>query len=53
MSTWERKEVPVDQPRQEETPAARGTALREKRAYRKPELSKYEQLHGIGIGSPD
>ena len=29
-------------------PAAKG-----KKAYRKPELSRYEQLHGIGLGSPD
>jgi hypothetical protein len=24
---------------------------KEKKTYRKPELAKYEQLHGIGIGS--
>jgi ribosomal protein S30 len=24
---------------------------KDKKTYRKPELAKYEQLHGIGIGS--
>ena len=54
MSTRERKEIPAGRPRDPEPPAAGGTAeAQAKKAYRKPVLSKYEQLHGIGLGSPD
>ena len=32
---------------------AADTADKVKKPYRKPELTRYEQLHGIGLGSPD
>ena len=52
MSTRERKEVPVGRPRDPDPPAAGGTTeAPAKKAYRKPVLLKYEQLHGIGLGS--
>jgi hypothetical protein len=48
MST---REEPVgDPPCDQDPPAARGTAAHAKKAYSKPVLSKYEQVHGIGIG---
>lgn len=51
MSTREREHVAVDRPRDQDSPAARGTAAPAKKAYRKPVLSKYERVHGIGLGS--
>lgn len=50
MSTREREHVVVEPPRDAEPPATRATAAPTKKAYRKPLLSKYEQLHGIGLG---
>jgi len=47
MSARQREQVVVD--RDSDPPAAPGT-VQEKKAYRKPVLSKYEQLHGIGLG---
>ena len=47
MSTREREHVVVEPPRDAAPPA---TAAPMKKAYRKPVLSKYEQLHGIGLG---
>ena len=44
MSTRE-EPIAGDQPRDQDAPASRA-----KKTYRKPVLSKYEQLHGIGIG---
>lgn len=42
------------EPRRAPQPSASGQpAVAPKKPYRKPLLSKYEQLHGIGIGSPD
>jgi hypothetical protein len=37
----------VDKPERDDSRAT----SQEKKTYRKPVLSKYEQLHGIGIGS--
>jgi len=53
MSAREWEHVVVDPPRDPDPPAGRGTAVQAKKPYRKPVLSKYEQLHGIGLGSPD
>jgi hypothetical protein len=50
MSAPNKTESLPDPPRQD---ATRATTAAAKKAYRKPVLSKYEQLHGIGIGSPD
>ena len=50
MSTREREPVVVDPPRDPDAPATSATAAPTKKAYRKPVLSKYEQLHGIGLG---
>lgn len=36
---------------QDRRAAAPEPAATQRKAYRKPELSKYEQLHGIGLGS--
>lgn len=52
MSTRERKEVAVERAPAQDTPAAQGAAVPAKKPYRKPVLAKYEQLHGIGLGSP-
>ena len=38
------------EPEQNRQPGASEQAAKGKKAYRKPELSKYEQLHGIAIG---
>ena len=46
MSTREREHVVVEPPRDAAPPATAPM----KKAYRKPVLSKYEQLHGIGLG---
>ena len=51
MSTREQKDVAGSQPPNHDSPAARGTTAPGKKPYRKPALSKYEQLRGIGIGS--
>jgi len=51
MSTHEREPAAGDRPRNLESPPAPGTAAPGKKAYSKPVLSKYEQLHGIGLGS--
>jgi hypothetical protein len=48
MSTSEGKPVAVD--RQQNPPAAREMAAQAKKPYRKPVLSKYERVHGIGLG---
>jgi hypothetical protein len=50
MSTREREHVVVDAPRDADPSATQETAAPTKKAYRKPVLSKYEQLHGIGLG---
>lgn len=50
MSTREQEHVVVDPPRDPDPPATRGTEAPTKKAYRKPLLSKYEQVHGIGLG---
>ena len=49
MTRSTRKETPTE-PRQNRRAAA-AQASKGKKAYRKPELSKYDQLHGIGLGS--
>jgi hypothetical protein len=50
MTQPPQKKTPAE-PRQNPRAAALGQAAKGKKAYRKPELSKYEQLHGIGLGS--
>jgi hypothetical protein len=50
MTQSTRKDTPTE-PRQDRRAAAPASAAKEKKAYRKPELSKYDQLHGIGLGS--
>ena len=50
MTQRTRKETPTDS-RQDRQAAAPAQAARAKKAYRKPELSRYDQLHGIGLGS--
>jgi hypothetical protein len=50
MTQTTRKETPTE-PRLNQAVAAPAAAAKEKKAYRKPELSKYDQLHGIGVGS--
>ena len=47
MSTREQEHVVVKPPRDPEPSAPEAPT---KKAYRKPLLSKYEQLHGIGLG---
>jgi len=44
------KETPTE-PGQNRRAAAPEQAAKGKKAYRKPELTKYDQLHGIGLGS--
>jgi hypothetical protein len=51
MSTHRREPAAGEQPRQQDSPTAPGTVVPEKKAYSKPVLSKYEQVHGIGIGT--
>ena len=50
MTQPTRKETPAE-PRPNRQAATPRQAATGKKAYRKPELSKYEQLHGIGLGS--
>lgn len=50
MSTEERKHPAGKRLSGVDSPAAQGPAEQVKKPYRKPVLSKYEQLHGIGIG---
>jgi hypothetical protein len=50
MTQTIRKDTPTG-PRQNRRTAAPEQAAKGKKPYRKPELSRYEQLHGIGIGS--
>ena len=50
MTQPTRKETPAE-PRQNRQAAAPRQAATGKKAYRKPELSRYDQLHGIGLGS--
>ena len=49
MTETTRKETP-NQPGHNHSAAA-APATKEKKVYRKPALSKYDQLHGIGLGS--
>jgi len=50
MTQPTRKQTPAETQRNQRA-AAPEQAAKGKKAYRKPELSKYEQLHGIGLGS--
>jgi hypothetical protein len=51
MSTQEQKHAVAERPRDPDPPAAEGAPA--KKPCCKPTLSKYEQLHGIGLGSAD
>ena len=51
MTKPTQKQMGAEQ-REDRRAAATAPAAKAKKAYRKPVLSKYEQLHGIGIGSP-
>lgn len=50
MTQPTRKEAPTE-PGQNPREAAPEQTAKGKKVYRKPELAKYEQLHGIGLGS--
>lgn len=50
MTQATRKQPPAE-PRQNRQAAAAPQPTTTKKPYRKPELSKYDQLHGIGLGS--
>ena len=50
MSTQEREPAAGNRPRRQDSPTAPATAAPGKKAYSKPVLSKYEQVHGIGLG---
>lgn len=50
MTQTNRKETPTE-PGRDQGAAAPAPVAKEKKVYRKPELSKYDQLHGIGVGS--
>lgn len=49
MSAEERKQ-PGERLSSVDSGAPQGAAGKGKKPYRKPELSKYEQVHGIGLG---
>ena len=52
MTKPTQKQMGAEQGKDRRAAAAEPVATA-KKAYRKPELSRYEQLHGIGLGSPD